>query len=665
MLEGLDILREGLSYFGDPWNLMDAVNFGIFFLTWFQLQRSFVLGGSLRDECDSPLCAQVGYRDDWELMDTVRQAKLYLSLCVCIQLLKIIKFMKVLIPKMALATAVLYQGAMDLFFFGLVFAITMGAFSMMFYVQLGPVMEGYNDQVASFISLSRALFGDFDVAEILDNSAGYINLGLFIFYLFVAVFIMLSMFLAILGESQNAVRMEQDNQRRRGEAQPEYGIFFYAYEFVTKSYSSIKAQCKGVPRRKKVGPGGTPSADVEMEAAAEDADGNAPAVPDRTLDAPQPLPLAAGVLRLGVEEEAEAAALQRKLQADEATLEANTYANRGSPKRAAIGQPRDRGLAHLAHGGVLTPRRIEALSMRTEIGDLREELGEMAARQKKMHMQLAAMAPKSIAAQIVRHLQDGTGESVHGHRSALHIANGGGGAEGSMRQRRGSERGGEPGGNGHSTRPPAPRLPTCLADGGGHHVGGAPVASERRPTNRESVPLIVTSLAERGGWDDGHADGGGAHGANFVVHEVEGEAYESGEEARLRWQRARRALRERREDLDDGCGRATAERRREKPPTMRGVAREAGRELGRVSREIGRALSPMRAKQPIGVFHEYTNEEMPAATVPTAAAEPARERRDRSLERRAGEGRSRPPLREGSRDGERQKQPFPGAQQFL
>ena len=39
--------------------------------------------------------------------------------------------------------------------------------------------------------------------------SGYVNIGLFLLYLFVAVFIMLSMFLAILGESQAAVRMGQ------------------------------------------------------------------------------------------------------------------------------------------------------------------------------------------------------------------------------------------------------------------------------------------------------------------------------------------------------------------------------------------------------------------------------------------------------------------------
>merc|ERR1719359_861021 len=157
---------------------MDWANFGVFYLTWLTLRRGLALAhAAAAGECaGSLLCERIGYFDDWQRMDTLRTAKLYLSLCVCIQLLKLIKFMKALIPKMALATAVLYKGVADLFFFGLVFMITMGAFAMMFYVQLGPVMEGYADPFAAFVSLFRALFGDFDVPDILNNSRGYVNI---------------------------------------------------------------------------------------------------------------------------------------------------------------------------------------------------------------------------------------------------------------------------------------------------------------------------------------------------------------------------------------------------------------------------------------------------------------------------------------------------------
>ena len=47
-------------------------------------------------------------------------------------------------------------------------------------IQLGPVMEAYRDQIPAFISLFRALFGDFDIDEIMDNSSGYLNTLLFL-----------------------------------------------------------------------------------------------------------------------------------------------------------------------------------------------------------------------------------------------------------------------------------------------------------------------------------------------------------------------------------------------------------------------------------------------------------------------------------------------------
>ena len=95
----------------------------------------------------------MGYYDDWRVMATARTVKIYLSTCVCIQLLKIIKFTNVLIPKMSLMTSVLSKGKADLAFFGIVFGISMLAFSNMFYVQLGSVMEDYNDQARFLYSL--------------------------------------------------------------------------------------------------------------------------------------------------------------------------------------------------------------------------------------------------------------------------------------------------------------------------------------------------------------------------------------------------------------------------------------------------------------------------------------------------------------------------------
>jgi hypothetical protein len=108
------------------------------------------------------------------------------------------------------------------------------AFSMMFYVTLGPVMSEYSSQVASIVALCRALFGDFDIDEIINNSSGYMNAILFIAYLFVAVFIMLSMFFAILGESQAGLRDEQREAKQKDTLLPEYGVFEGAINSASK-----------------------------------------------------------------------------------------------------------------------------------------------------------------------------------------------------------------------------------------------------------------------------------------------------------------------------------------------------------------------------------------------------------------------------------------------
>merc|ERR1719272_1149709 len=157
-------------------------------------------------------------------MNTSRDAKFYMSICVCIQLLKIIKFTNVIVPKMSLMTSVLSKGCYDLLFFGIIFSLSMFAFCMLFYIQLGSFMDDFYSQPSSLIALAKALFGDFPFEEIMDNSRGYVNGILFLIYLFVAVFILLSMFLAILGEAHAAVREAEQQEREEGKAENPYGM---------------------------------------------------------------------------------------------------------------------------------------------------------------------------------------------------------------------------------------------------------------------------------------------------------------------------------------------------------------------------------------------------------------------------------------------------------
>ena len=192
LLEGVEVAKIGFTeYFQDMWNVMDWANYILYYVVFAHIAQLRTLHES--PSCESHLCAQMGYHDDWEVLSTYRSMKTFLSLCVCIQLFKILKFASVLIPKMGLTTATLRTCAIDLLFFGIAFVISMLAFSMMLFVQLGPVMEGYYNQIPAFVALFRALFGDFDIDEIMGNSSGYLNALLFLSYLFVSLFIMVSM----------------------------------------------------------------------------------------------------------------------------------------------------------------------------------------------------------------------------------------------------------------------------------------------------------------------------------------------------------------------------------------------------------------------------------------------------------------------------------------
>ena len=106
-------------------------------------------------------------------------------------------------------------------------------------VQLGPVMDSYRDQIPAFIALFRALFGDFDIDEIMDNSSGYLNAILFLGYLFIAIFIMLSMFLAILAEGQVTVLGIIKDEKENNPGYREFGIISHASDFVKKGINVV------------------------------------------------------------------------------------------------------------------------------------------------------------------------------------------------------------------------------------------------------------------------------------------------------------------------------------------------------------------------------------------------------------------------------------------
>ena len=97
---------------------------------------------------------------------------------------------------------------------------------------------------SAFFSLFRALFGDFDIDAIMDNSSNYINVVLLMVYLFSAIFVLLSIFLTILGEHQQSVRDEQEAAKANGTSKPDYGVFSFLFGAVQLEVKRCLAQTK-------------------------------------------------------------------------------------------------------------------------------------------------------------------------------------------------------------------------------------------------------------------------------------------------------------------------------------------------------------------------------------------------------------------------------------
>ena len=149
------------------WNCMDWAVYSLYALVFLQ-SKTYVK--NVRNPNCGEICTTIGFIDDHVQVVDARWLKYLLALCVCVQLLKIMKISSVLVPKMGLTPSVLKKALPDMIFFSIVFAVSLFAFSNMLFIQLGTGMKEFSTQYTAFITLGRALFGDFDMTEVISNS---------------------------------------------------------------------------------------------------------------------------------------------------------------------------------------------------------------------------------------------------------------------------------------------------------------------------------------------------------------------------------------------------------------------------------------------------------------------------------------------------------------
>jgi len=210
-----ELYRIGFrSYLGSLYNVIDVVSLALFLIISHKLAA---LAENAHDWVPSELWDRAGFLYTFDYPHACVSLRTWLAVLLCLQVLKTTRFFVALAPnRFGLANRVLAAAMVDLFAFGTYFLLSLCAFAMLFFVQLGSRMPDFNGAVSSLLTLARALFGDFDIAEIISVSSGLTNATLFLVYLFVAVFVLLSMFLAILGEAQETVRAEEKRKQEEG-----------------------------------------------------------------------------------------------------------------------------------------------------------------------------------------------------------------------------------------------------------------------------------------------------------------------------------------------------------------------------------------------------------------------------------------------------------------
>ena len=149
------------------WNCMDWTVYGLYVFVFIG-SKTYV--EAVRNPVCGEICTTIGFLDDHVQAMDARSLKFILALCVCVQLLKIMKVSSILVPKMGLTPSVLKKALPDMIFFSFVFAVSLFAFSNMLFIQLGTGMKEFSTQFTSLITLGRALFGDFDMTEVISNS---------------------------------------------------------------------------------------------------------------------------------------------------------------------------------------------------------------------------------------------------------------------------------------------------------------------------------------------------------------------------------------------------------------------------------------------------------------------------------------------------------------
>jgi uncharacterized membrane protein YgcG len=201
-------------YFADGWSRVDLAKY-FFFLVVMGLRANLIaklwyLSDDLAYDNGRTFLSLTSVSSTYSWTEAAS------ALNCIVTFLKVFKYLRP-IKKLALFTETLRLASGDMAYMCVIIAVILLAFGSSFHLAFGPDVKAYVNLPTSMLSLFRATLGDFDLdALVYANYA--LGPFLFILFIFLVFFVVLSMFLSIVDESYDRVRTDLEALDALGDA---------------------------------------------------------------------------------------------------------------------------------------------------------------------------------------------------------------------------------------------------------------------------------------------------------------------------------------------------------------------------------------------------------------------------------------------------------------
>jgi hypothetical protein len=203
-------------YSQDSFAILDLLNYTLFIIVMFLrinlVAKLWYLDDALVDD------------DGTEFINLTSVAGTFSSTESAMAFNAIITFFKVFkylrpVRRLALFTETLRLASGDMAYMCVVIAVILLAFGTSFNLGFGSELSGYMTLPVAMLSLFRAMLGDFDLDALVEVNYA-LGPFLFVLFIFLVFFVILSMFLSIVDESYDVVRTALEEQVEAGIVQP-------------------------------------------------------------------------------------------------------------------------------------------------------------------------------------------------------------------------------------------------------------------------------------------------------------------------------------------------------------------------------------------------------------------------------------------------------------